>query len=166
MEHLFAPWRMTYIMHGIKTDGCLFCTLLGQEDGPENLILHRGERAFIVLNRYPYTNGHLMVVPFEHESSLEDLPQETLSEMILLSTRAMTLLRRAYNAQGFNLGGNIGAVAGAGVEEHVHLHIVPRWLGDTNFMATTAQTRVLPEALTTTYELLHRLWQEMEDERS
>jgi len=150
---------MEYIRDGLKAGDCLFCSLSKQEDGPENLILHRGERAFVVLNRYPYTNGHMMIVPYAHEPSLEGLENETLHEMIRLAAAALGILREAYNADGFNLGGNIGEAAGAGIEEHVHLHVVPRWRGDTNFMATTAQTRVLPESLEETYQILRPLWQ-------
>ncbi len=150
---------MEYIREGLKAEDCLFCSLSKQEDGPENLILHRGERAFVVLNRYPYTNGHMMIVPYAHKPSLEGLENETLHEMIRLAAAALGILREAYNADGFNLGGNIGEAAGAGIEEHVHLHVVPRWRGDTNFMATTAQTRVLPESLEETYQILKPLWQ-------
>lgn len=149
---------MEYIKEGYQGPDCLFCTLAAMEDGLDNLILYRGERAFVVLNRYPYTNGHMMVVPFDHLPSLEGLDQETLHELILLTQRGLGVLREAYAADGFNLGGNIGSAAGAGVEEHVHLHLVPRWHGDTNFMATTASTRVIPESLEETYPLLHKIW--------
>jgi len=158
MKHLWAPWRMEYIQESSHEEGCLFCSLLTQEDGPGNLILHRGQNVFIVLNRYPYTNGHMMVVPFTHKPSLEGLDDKTLLEMISLASEAFGLLHDAYNADGFNLGANIGEAAGAGVKEHVHLHVVPRWTGDTNFMATTSETRVLPEALEVTYQTLLGLW--------
>lgn len=158
MRHLWAPWRMEYIKEGFQGSECLFCSLLAEEDSKENLILHRGKHAFVVLNRYPYTNGHMMVVPYDHQPSLEGLSQETLHEMIELAQRGLKVLREAYSTDGFNLGSNIGAAAGAGVEEHVHLHLVPRWLGDTNFMATTANTRVIPESLEETYTLLLDLW--------
>ncbi|TET33618.1 MAG: HIT domain-containing protein [Anaerolineales bacterium] len=158
MKHLWAPWRMDYIQESSHEEGCLFCSLLAQEDGPGNLILHRGQNVFVVLNRYPYTNGHMMVVPFTHEHSLEGLDDKTLLEMLSLASDALGVLRDAYNADGFNLGANIGEAAGAGVKEHVHLHVVPRWTGDTNFMATTAETRVLPEALEVTYQALRGLW--------
>jgi len=158
MKHLWAPWRMDYIQESSHEEGCLFCSLPAQKDGPDNLILHRGQKAFVVLNRYPYTNGHMMVVPFIHKPSLEGLDDETLLEMISLASEALGVLRDAYDADGFNLGANIGEAAGAGVKEHVHLHVVPRWTGDTNFMATTAETRVLPEALEVTYQTLLGLW--------
>ena len=158
MKHLWAPWRMEYIQEGSHEDGCLFCSLLTQEDGPDNLILHRGDNAFVVLNRYPYTNGHMMVVPYSHKSSLDGLDDKTLFEIISLASEALGVLREAYHADGFNLGSNIGEAAGAGVKEHVHLHVLPRWIGDTNFMATTAETRVLPEELEVTYQTLVDLW--------
>lgn len=158
MKHLWAPWRMTYIQEGIDDSECLFCTLLDLEDGSENLILHRGKHAFVLLNRFPYTNGHTMVVPYLHRASLEELDQDILSEMIQFTQLALRVLRGAYQTDGFNIGANIGEAAGAGVKEHVHLHIVPRWHGDTNFMATTAETRVLPEDLEVTFQKLHKLW--------
>ena len=160
MKHLWAPWRMTYIQEGIDSSECLFCSLLAVQDGPENLILYRGQHAFVLLNRFPYTNGHTMVVPFIHKPSLEDLSADVLLEMIQFTQRATQLLNAAYQTDGFNIGANIGEAAGAGVREHVHFHIVPRWHGDTNFMATTAETRVLPEDLIATYEKMHRLWQD------
>ena len=162
MRHLWAPWRMEYIKEGYQGPECLFCTLMAMEDNPENLILHRGEHAFVVLNRYPYTNGHMMVVPYDHQPSLEGLDQNTLHEMIELVQRGLDVLVTAYSADGFNVGSNIGAAAGAGVEEHVHMHLVPRWLGDTNFMATTANTRVIPESLEETYTLLQDIWSKSE----
>lgn len=122
------------------------------EDGAENLIAHRGQRAYVILNRYPYTSGHLMVVPFEHQANLEVLDSQTRAEMMELTARGMTVLRKVYNPQAFNMGANIGEAAGAGVKEHVHIHIVPRWKGDTNFMSTLGKTRVLPESLEDTYE--------------
>ena len=159
MKHLWAPWRMTYILEGIDESECLFCTLLAMEDGPENLILYRGDHAFVILNRFPYTNGHSMVVPFSHKSSLDGLASDVLLEIMQLTRRSTHVLHQAYATDGFNIGANIGEAAGAGVREHVHIHIVPRWHGDTNFMATTAETRVLPEDLLETYEKLRQLWQ-------
>jgi ATP adenylyltransferase len=154
---------MTYIQEGIDESECLFCSLLTMQDGPENLILYRGQHAFVILNRFPYTNGHTMIVPFTHEPSLEGLSADVLHEMILLTQQATQMLHDAYQTDGFNIGANIGEAAGAGVEDHVHFHIVPRWHGDTNFMATTAETRVLPEDLLATYEKLRQLWQEAKD---
>lgn len=158
MQYLWAPWRMAYIEGSTEQDGCIFCGRLAESDGPENLILHRAEHTFIILNRYPYTNGHMMIVPFDHRASLEELEPETQAELMRLTAQAVSLLRRVYAAEAFNIGINIGEAAGAGVADHVHVHVVPRWLGDTNFMATTAKTRVLPEALEVTYQRLRDGW--------
>lgn len=130
------------------------------EDSAENLVAHRGKRAFVILNRYPYTSGHLMVVPSEHKSNLELLDPETRAEMMELATRCMTVLRKIYNPPAFNMGANIGQAAGAGILEHVHIHIVPRWPGDTNFMSAVADTRVLPESLEDTYARVKKAFEE------
>ena len=143
---------MEYIESTNKEDRCIFCIAQANQDSAENLIAHRGERAYVILNRYPYTSGHLMVVPFEHKASLEALDPVTRAEMMELTTRCMTVLRKVYNPQAFNMGANIGEAAGAGVKGHVHLHIVPRWRGDTNFMSTLGASRVLPELLGDTYQ--------------
>ena len=143
---------MEYIENSNKEDGCVFCNAQEKEDGAENLILFRGKRSYVILNRYPYTSGHLMVVPFDHKPTLEEVDSETRAEMMELTARCMTVLRHIYRPEAFNMGANIGEAAGAGVKEHFHIHIVPRWAGDTNFMSTVGETRVLPEALETTYE--------------
>lgn len=158
MDHLWSPWRMKYIQKHEHVPGCVFCTALELPDGPANLILARGERTFIILNRYPYTSGHLMVVPYQHEPTFELLDPDVRAEIMEMLTRVMGMLRAVYNPQGFNVGANIGASAGAGVADHVHFHVVPRWGGDANFMTTLAQTRVLPEALEDTYTRLHAFW--------
>jgi ATP adenylyltransferase len=150
---------MEYIENNEKENGCVFCNALARDDGAENLIAFRGQRAFVILNRYPYTSGHLMVVPFEHKPNLEELDSETRAEMMELTTRCMTVLRKIYNPQAFNMGANIGEAAGAGVKEHVHIHIVPRWKGDTNFMSALAGTRVLPESLEDTYRRVREAFQ-------
>lgn len=160
MKHIWAPWRMTYLKDGIQETGCLFCNRLEQEDGFENLILFRGQHSFVMLNLYPYTNGHMMIVPFEHRASLEGLQTGTLSELMLLVSKSLEILRMAYEAKSFNVGLNIGEAAGAGVADHVHIHVLPRWEGDTNFMATTAETRVIPESLETTFTKLQKNWKE------
>ena len=152
MKQLWSPWRMQYIENHIKEEGCVFCNAQAKTDGVENLIAFRGERAYVILNRYPYTGGHLMVIPFEHKPNLEELDPATRAEMIELTSRCTTVLKNIYKPQGFNVGVNIGEAAGAGVAGHVHIHIVPRWAGDTNFMSTTGGTRVLPEALEDTYQ--------------
>jgi ATP adenylyltransferase len=143
---------MEYIENSNKVDGCVFCVMQELEDGVENLIAFRGQRSFVILNRYPYTSGHLMVVPNNHVSRLEEVDTDTRTEMMELTAGCMTVLRKIYNPQGFNMGANIGEAAGAGVKDHVHIHIVPRWAGDTNFMSTVADARVLPESLETTYQ--------------
>lgn len=155
MNYLWSPWRMIYLEDNEKIEGCIFCHAQAQPDSPQNLIAYRGRRAFVILNLYPYTSGHLMVVPLEHKAGLEELDQETRAELMELSARCMTALRELYHPQGFNMGVNIGEAAGAGVPGHVHIHIVPRWVGDTNFMSATASTRVLPELLADTYRRVH-----------
>ncbi len=152
MNHLWSPWRMTYIEKHEKESGCVFCNAQAKADSAENLIAFRGQNAYVILNRYPYTSGHLMVIPFAHVSNLEELNAETRAEMMELASRCTTILRKTYRTQSFNMGINIGEAAGAGVLGHVHIHIVPRWAGDTNFITTTGETRVLPEALEDTYK--------------
>ena len=152
MKHLWSPWRMKYIESDQKHDGCVFCDAQAKVDGAENLIAFRGKNAYVILNRFPYTSGHLMVIPFEHKPNLEELDAETRAEMMELASRCMSVLRNIYKPQGFNMGANIGEVAGAGVKGHVHIHIVPRWAGDTNFMSSVGETRVLPEALENTFK--------------
>jgi ATP adenylyltransferase len=151
MNHIWSPWRMEYI-ESHKEAGCVFCSAQEMEDGAENLIAFRSERAYVILNRYPYTSGHLMVVPFDHKPNLEELDPQTRAEMMELTTRCMTVLRKIYHPEAFNMGANIGESAGAGVKSHVHIHIVPRWGGDTNFMTVVGEVRVLPESLERTYE--------------
>jgi ATP adenylyltransferase len=158
LEHLWCPWRMEYIQSDKNKDICIFCNEMSRPDGIENLIIHRGNRAFIILNRYPYTSGHLMVVPNDHLASLELLDTETRSEIMELTAQSMVVLREVYQPQGFNIGVNIGVAAGAGVLDHVHLHVVPRWGGDTNFMSALSDTRVLPEMLESTFERLQNAW--------
>ena len=151
---------MEYIENNDKEDGCVFCNAQVMEDGAENLIVCRGKRAYVILNRFPYTSGHLMVIPFQHVSSLEELDPETRAEMMELTSQCTTVLNSTYKPQGFNLGVNMGEAAGAGVPGHVHIHIVPRWKGDTNFMSSVGQTRVLPEALEVTFERVKNEFQE------
>ncbi len=159
MKYLWSPWRMEYIQNS-KVEGCIFCMALDVEDGAENLIAHRGEHAYVILNRYPYTSGHVMVVPYVHRATLEDLDPQIRAEMMELATRCMIILRKIYKPPAFNLGANIGEAAGAGVKAHVHLHIVPRWAGDTNFMSTIGDIRVLPELLEDTYRRIRTAFQE------
>lgn len=151
---------MAYIEGNLEEQGCVFCNRLAQDDDSENLILKRAGRSFIILNRFPYTNGHLMAVPVAHVESLEELTNSDQAELMQMTARAISVLRHTYGPDGFNVGVNIGEAAGAGIADHVHVHIVPRWSGDTNFMATTAATRVLPESLQDSYQRLKLAWQE------
>ncbi len=162
MKRLWTPWRMKYIAEHRKEPGCVFCNVQKQEDSAENLIVFRGSHAFVILNRYPYTSGHLLIVPYEHHSTLEVLSPDTRAEMMELVTQAMRVLREEYHPQGFNMGANIGALAGAGIAEHVHLHVVPRWGGDANFMSVVAETRLIPEDLDTTYQRVREMWEKLD----
>ncbi len=158
LNHLWSPWRMSYIENHIQEENCVFCTAASRPDSEENLVIYRGPLAFIILNRYPYTSGHLMAVPYQHCSSLGGLDPETRSEMMELVHSATLVLQTVYRPQGYNLGMNIGEAAGAGIAEHIHFHIVPRWGGDTNFMSSLADTRVLPEGLEITYRRVKAAW--------
>ena len=150
---------MEYILTPKSGEGCIFCEGLKQVDGPDNLIVFRGPKAFVMLNRFPYTSGHLMIVPYEHKASLELLEGGSRADVMELSARALKVLQVLYSPQGYNLGMNIGTAAGAGISEHVHLHVVPRWVGDTNFMSSVSQTRVLPELLEQTYQRVKDAWE-------
>jgi len=157
MKRLWTPWRMKYLKENKgEPGGCIFCSKLrdGVEKDHDNLVLLRGERAFAMLNLYPYANGHMMVAPYEHTGELESLDSETLKEMMSLVSKGICALRHVSNPQGFNVGVNEGSAAGAGVADHVHIHIVPRWRGDTNFMGVVAETRMIPELLPQTYDSL------------
>jgi len=156
---LWAPWRMAYI-GGAQQGGCLLCALPGELDDRKTLILHRRPLTYVVLNRYPYNNGHLMLVPFRHCADLSELsPAESL-ELMLTAQRCIQALQGALHAEGFNVGFNLGRAAGAGILDHIHLHVVPRWVGDTNFMAVLADTKVMPDYLEATYDKLVPLFQE------
>lgn len=158
MERLYTPWRKEYIMNQNAKD-CPFCQYLAQDpkDDAKNLILLRSERCFVILNRYPYNNGHLMILPNDHVADLEALDTETQQELLKLIIIVKILLDRAFQPHGYNIGLNLGRAAGAGLAGHLHVHIVPRWYGDTNFMPVLAETRVLPEWLGDTYKRLHAL---------
>ena len=153
MKHIWSPWRLEYLTAG-KKPGCIFCNAVQSSDDRENLVLYRGELAFLILNRFPYNNGHLMVVPYAHVASPEELEPAALTEMMLLLNRSLAALRSAMEPEGFNAGLNLGRVAGAGVEDHVHIHVVPRWLGDTNFMTVVGDVRVVPQTWLQTYDQL------------
>lgn len=153
MKQIWAPWRMEYIQMK-KPKGCILCETPRQDNDAINHILYRGDRNFVIMNSYPYNPGHLMIVPYRHIASLEELTVEELHEHFDIVSRGIKVLRQVFNPGGFNLGINIGKVAGAGIEDHVHTHIVPRWQGDTNCMPVIADVRVIPEALAETYQKL------------
>ena len=156
MDRLWSPWRYRYIstVPAASSAGCIFCDKAAGGNDEESLIVFRGTRNFVLLNLYPYTNGHLMIAPYAHVATLEEAGEEIVAEMARLARDAERHLRATYNAPGYNLGMNIGESAGAGVAGHIHLHVLPRWAGDANFMTTVAETRVLPEDLPTTWQRL------------
>ncbi len=158
MEHLWSPWRYQYVTTADRVVECIFCALPAQHRDSENFIVHRGRLNFVILNRYPYTSGHLMVVPYEHVPTLGEAAEATLLEMILLARQAEEKLRIHYQPDGLNVGMNIGKAAGAGVAGHIHMHVLPRWVADANFMTTVSETRVLPEDLPTSYAKLSGGW--------
>ena len=155
-HRIWAPWRLAYVKDAAKDneDECIFCAKPAQGDDERNLILHRGERCFAMLNLFPYTNGHLMIAPYEHIATLQEVDSETIAETMALAQRAMKLLEDEYSPHGYNVGFNQGRVAGAGVEHHIHMHVVPRWGGDTNFMPVLADTRVMPQSLDDSFAAL------------
>ena len=153
MKHIWAPWRIEYIRME-KSKGCILCEKPRENNDALNYILYRGEKNFVILNSYPYNPGHLLVAPYRHVDNLEELADEELHEHFEIVRRGVKLLKQVFNPGGFNLGINIGAIAGAGIVGHFHTHIVPRWSGDANFMPVIAEARVLPEALAETYEKL------------
>ena len=159
MNCLFAAWRMDYIV-APKHDGCFFCDYPGENRDEEHYILHRGKACFVILNIYPYNPGHMMVVPYRHTNLYELLTDDEYSDMNLLTARAVRVLKRVMAPDGFNMGMNLGKIAGAGVAEHLHMHVVPRWNGDNNFMPVLADTRVVPEAMEATYRKLKAAWPE------
>ena len=153
MDDLWTPWRYAYISTAGKIEGCVFCELPKKND-KEALIVHRARHCFVILNAFPYTSGHVMVVPHAHLDQLEKLPTEAAHEMIELSQQMERVLREVYQPDGINLGMNIGAAAGAGVAGHIHMHVLPRWIADANFVSVVGETRVLPEDLQTTWKRL------------
>jgi ATP adenylyltransferase len=158
MDYLWTPWRYRYIAEASKgkTDRCIFCDALAANDDEKTLIVFRADKNFIILNRYPYTSGHVMVVPYAHVADLATSAPEALSEMMHLAQRVQVALGNTYRPEGYNIGMNIGRAAGAGVTGHVHLHLLPRWAGDSNFMTVVGETRVEPEDLSTTYDRIRR----------
>ena len=153
MDKLWAPWRIDYIRTP-KEDGCVFCAKSEPGDDRESLVLFRGKNSFILMNLYPYSNGHLMIAPYQHTSKTLELSRETNLEIIHMVNQSMEILKIAMKAEGFNFGANLGKIAGAGIEEHLHYHVVPRWTGDTNFMPILGHTKVMVEGLKETWDIL------------
>jgi ATP adenylyltransferase len=155
MDFIWSPWRYDYIAsHGERRSTCVFCIGEDSSHDAERLVVLRGAHNFIILNLFPYTSGHLMIAPYEHRNTIAQAKPEQLSEMMELSRLSVAALQKVYRPEGFNLGMNLGESAGAGVREHFHFHVVPRWIGDANFISITGETRVLPEELGKTYERL------------
>jgi len=154
LEHLWAPWRMEYVVTADASGDCIFCAKPGEDCDETNGILARGRHNYVILNAFPYNSGHLMVVPYVHESDFTSLPADVAAEMFTLAQVAVAVLREVLHAEAANLGMNIGKAAGAGIKDHVHLHVVPRWSGDTNFMTVAAETRVVPQSLDRTWACL------------
>jgi len=154
MDYLWSPWRFRYVAGSRPEQECVFCQIAASPDDELNLVIHRDRSNFLVLNRFPYSTGHLMIVPYVHVASLAEAQEDTAAEMMSLMRRAETTVGKVYHPDGLNMGLNLGASAGAGVAGHLHMHVVPRWPGDANFMTTVAETRVLPEALETCYAKL------------
>ncbi len=157
---LFAPWRYDYLVSDKSVSACIFCEAAAAADDRDSLVVYRGKRVFVILNRYPYTNGHVMVAPFDHIGSLSGSDEETLRELITTVARAEKILTEAYRTDGLNIGLNLGAAAGAGIANHYHVHVVPRWKGGTNFMSVAAGVRVVPEELSSTRTRLAPLFAE------
>jgi ATP adenylyltransferase len=158
MDYIWTPWRYQYMKEATsgKLGECIFCDAAERKDDAETLVVYRGTKTFVILNRYPYTSGHVMVVPYAHVAELSACDPATLSEMMELAKRVESAFRENYNPDGMNLGMNLGRAAGAGVTGHIHMHVLPRWFGDSNFMTVTGETRVHPEELKTTYERLRK----------
>jgi ATP adenylyltransferase len=154
MDRIFTPWRYAYVSQAEKVDGCVFCIAAKRPDDREALILQRAEHCFIIINAFPYTSGHVMVVPYAHLDTLGALPEPAAREMMALTQRLEGALRAVYKPEGVNIGMNIGKAAGAGVAGHIHMHVLPRWTADSNFMTTVGETRVLPEDLQVTFDRL------------
>ncbi|MCI0412064.1 HIT domain-containing protein [bacterium] len=158
MNSILSPWRFDYVTGATQKGGCVFCLAIENTDHPDSLIIHQAKHNFVLLNRYPYNNGHMMIAPYKHLSNPVEVEPEILEEMMGLFQRGIQALRAVYRPDGFNMGMNLGKCAGAGIEEHYHLHLVPRWNGDTSFMSTLAETRVIPEDFSITLTKLRPLF--------
>ena len=153
MKKLWSPWRMEYIL-STKEDGCVFCKKSKSDQDRDNLVLFRGTNSFVLMNLYPYNNAHLLIAPYKHVDTTLELSSRVSNEMMHLSNESMRIIKTSMNADGFNFGANIGAIGGAGIKDHIHFHVVPRWLGDTNFMPVIGHTKVMVEGLLETYDEL------------
>jgi ATP adenylyltransferase len=158
MERLWAPWRLEYVQNADKQDGCIFCAAAASDDDEGQLVVHRGEHAFVLLNKFPYASGHLLVAPYRHGLNFGDLDEAEVLEIHRLGAQGLEALAATYAPEGYNLGWNIGRIAGAGIPDHGHLHVVPRWGGDTNFMPVFADVKVIPEHLSATWARLAAAW--------
>jgi ATP adenylyltransferase len=158
LKHLFAPWRMAVLEAYDTSSGCILCHLKDSKDDAESLIIHRSNTSYVVLNKFPYANGHLMIVPFRHVSHWGELDEAEVLDIHRLTTKALDILKREMRAEAFNLGVNLGSAAGAGIPDHVHQHIVPRWTGDVNFMPLFAEVKVISEHLEATYQKIKKAW--------
>jgi ATP adenylyltransferase len=158
VERLWAPWRLEYVENADKQEGCVFCRAAASDDDEGQLVVHRGERAFVLLNKFPYSSGHMLVAPYRHGLNFGDLDEAEILEIHRLGAQGLEALAATYAPDGYNLGWNIGRVAGAGIPDHGHLHVVPRWAGDTNFMPVLADVKVIPEHLTATRARLADAW--------
>jgi ATP adenylyltransferase len=159
MNYLWTPWRSTYMKQNRATRGCIFCDAAAGSDDGESLVVYRGQHCFVILNRYPYTSGHLMVAPYLHVSRLSHVDETSAGEMMHLTRFSETALAEVYSPDGINLGMNMGEAAGAGIEQHIHMHVLPRWKGDANFMTSVGQTRIIPEVLSDTWAKLREVFQ-------
>ncbi len=162
MKKIFAPWRIRYI-EAPKYEGCIFCDFPKENRDEERLIVYRGKRCFVILNNYPYNPGHVMVAPYRHFKEIEEMSEEEGAEMLELTKKAVKVIKKVMKPDGFNIGINIGKVAGAGIEQHLHIHIVPRWEGDTSFIPVLADVKIIPEAVAETYKKLKRGFEELEE---
>lgn len=162
-DQLWAPWRIEYILKEKQSDGCIFCQKLKEDDDKKNYILERGSKCFTIMNIYPYNNGHLMVIPNRHVANIEELETSELTEIMQLIKRSVMVLKNTVFPEGFNIGANIGRLAGAGIADHIHFHIVPRWTADTNFMPVVANTNVIPEGLNQTYDKLIKAFGDIDE---
>ena len=164
MDMIYAPWRYKYIKESLSNktdDGCLFCEVLKKQNDKENLIIYRGNSVYVMLNRYPYNNGHLMIIPYRHISELDIMDGNENIEMMKFLGIAVQVLKRKFSAEGFNIGVNLGRIAGAGIADHLHFHIVPRWNGDTNFMPVLADTKVISQGMEECWEILKKGFDEL-----